>query len=84
MSDFIQNRKITNLQMINKRDLPDIESEVEVFSYDRKITLLLPSLYSEFTGEAMPGIIKSLETVPYVHRLVLSLDRASEKEFESV
>jgi len=84
MSDFIQNRKITNLQMINKRALYDIESEIEVFSYDRKITLLLPSLYSEFTGEAMPRIIKSLETVPYVHRLVLSLDRASEKEFESV
>ncbi|MEA2110270.1 MAG: glycosyl transferase [Pseudomonadota bacterium] len=84
MSDFIQNRKITNLQMINKRALDDIESEIEVFSYDRKITLLLPSLYSEFTGEAMPRIVKMLETVPYVHRLVLSLDRASEKEFEAV
>jgi len=81
MSDFIQNRKITNLQMINKRALYDIESEIEVFSYDRKITLLLPSLYSEFTGEAMPKIVKSLESVPYVHRLVLSLDRANEEEF---
>jgi len=81
MSDFIQNRKITNLQMINKRALYDIESEIEVFSYDRKITLLLPSLYSEFIGEAMPRIVKSLETVPYIHRLVLSLDRANEEEF---
>ena len=84
MSDFIQNCRITNLQIINERALPDIESEIEIFSYDRKITLLLPSLYSEFTGEAMPRIIKILETVPYIHRLVLSLDRASEKEFESV
>ncbi len=84
MSDFIQDRKITNLQMINQRALYDIESEIEVFSYDRKITLLLPSLYSEFDGDAMPKIIRSLENVPYIHRLVLSLDQASEAEFEAV
>ncbi|MBN2333617.1 MAG: glycosyl transferase [Deltaproteobacteria bacterium] len=84
MSDFIQNRKITNLQMLNKRTLMDIESEIEIYAYDRKVTLLLPSLYSEFLGEAMPKIIKQLETIPYLHRIVLSLDRASEEEFVSV
>ncbi len=84
MSDFIQNRKITNLQMINNRSLIDIESEIETYSYDRKITLLLPALYSEFESEAMPRIVKQLEGIPYLQRIVLSLDRASAEQFAAV
>jgi glucosyl-3-phosphoglycerate synthase len=84
MSDFIQNRHITTLQLINQRPLMDIESEIEAFSYDRKITLLLPSLYSEFQTEAMPYIVSSLADIPYLQRIVLSLDRASGEEFRQV
>ena len=84
MSDFIQNREITTLQLLRNRPLMEIESELETFSYDRKITLLLPALYSEFEGPAMPKIISHLSTIPYIHRIVLSLDQADRKQFESV
>ena len=84
MSDFIQNCEITTLQLLRNRPLMEIESELEIFSYDRKITLLLPALYSEFEGPAMPKIISHLSTIPYIHRIVLSLDRADRQQFESV
>jgi len=71
MSDFIQNSEITTLQLLRNRPLMEIEAELETFSYDRKITLLLPSLYSEFEGPAMPKIISHLSTIPYIHRIVL-------------
>ncbi|MEA1924016.1 MAG: glycosyl transferase [Pseudomonadota bacterium] len=84
MSDFIQNSEITTLQLLRNRPLMEIEAELEIFSYDRKITLLLPALYSEFEGPAMPKIISHLSTIPYIHRIVLSLDRADRQQFESV
>ena len=84
MSDFIQNSEITTLQLLRNRPLMEIEAELETFSYDRKITLLLPALYSEFEGPAMPKIISHLSTIPYIHRIVLSLDRADRKQFDYV
>ncbi|MEA3333235.1 MAG: glycosyl transferase [Pseudomonadota bacterium] len=84
MSDFIQNSGITTLQLLRNRPLTEIEAELESFSCDRKITLLLPALYSEFEGPAMPKIISHLSTIPYIHRIVLSLDRADHKQFASV
>jgi glucosyl-3-phosphoglycerate synthase len=44
--------------------------------------LLLPALFSEFETPAMPRIIEELKDVGYLHRIVLSLDRATEKDFK--
>ena len=45
------------------------------------MVLLLPALVTEFDGAAMPRIIEELKGVDYLDRIVLSLDRADETQF---
>lgn len=82
MADFIQNTMITTLQKLVNRSPAEIEAEILTFARERRLTLLLPALYSEFHGPAMPRILDELRQIPYIHRIVLSLDRAGRPEFE--
>jgi glucosyl-3-phosphoglycerate synthase len=84
MADFFQNGVITTLQKLKERDISEIEDELRKFSQNRnrKIVLLLPALYSEFEGPAMPKIIEELKKVDYLYKIVLSLDKADEEQFK--
>ena len=84
MSDFYQTGIITTLHQLGKPSLERLESELYGFSKVRPIALVLPSLYSEFEGPAMPGIVQELAKVKYLNEIVLVLDKASEKEFQKV
>ncbi|TNF84969.1 MAG: glycosyl transferase [Acidobacteria bacterium] len=84
MADFFQNGIIATLQKLKERPLQAMEEELQRFSEEQKIALLLPALYSEFEGEAMPAIIQELEGADYLHRIILSLDRADREQFEDV
>lgn len=81
MTDFWQQGTITVLQRLKNRPVEDLEAEIEAIVRRRKIVLLLPALYSEFETPAMPRIIDELKRVPYLHRVVLSLDRADRAQF---
>ena len=84
MSDFYQTGIITTLHQIGSSSLERIESELREFARSRPIALVLPALYSEFEGPAMPGIVQELAKVKYLHEIVLVLDKASEKDFTRV
>ncbi|OFE12696.1 glycosyl transferase [Pseudohongiella acticola] len=81
MGDFHQNGVITTLHNLSNRPLAELEYELEVFSKMRPMTLILPSLYSELQGPALPNIIKELSQVPYLSQIVIGLDRANEAEY---
>ncbi|MBW6486458.1 MAG: glycosyl transferase [Syntrophobacterales bacterium] len=81
MADFCQNGVITTLQKLGNRSAGEIDLELKKVSDERKMVLLLPALFSEFKGPAMPKIIKELKGIDYLHRIVLSLDRADEAQF---
>jgi glucosyl-3-phosphoglycerate synthase len=81
MSDFFQNGLVTTLHNLSRRPLVDLERELQQFSRKRPMSLILPSLYSEFSGPALPGIISHLQQVPYLNELVMGLDRATEEEY---
>ncbi len=82
MADFFQNGVITTLQKLKERPLKELEDELRTFARRRRnIVLLLPALYSEFEGKAMPKIIKELEKADYLYKIVLSLDRADKEQF---
>lgn len=83
MADFWQHGAITVLQRLKNRPVVDLEAEIEKIAKKRKIVLLLPALYSEFQTPAMPRIIDELKHVRYLHKVVLSLDRAGLNEFRS-
>lgn len=80
--DFFQSGVITTLQKLNDRPIEDIEAELEKHSRRQRIALILPALFSEFEGDAMPSIIDELAGAGYLDRIVLSLDGADEDQFE--
>jgi len=84
MADFCQNGVITTLQRLKERPIEDMERELKAISRKRKMVLLLPALVTEFSGTAMPRIIDELKKVDYLDRIVLSLDRADEKQFNRI
>ena len=84
MADFFQNGVISTLQKLTERPVEEIEEEMKRLAGRQKICLILPSLYSEFEGPAMPRIVEELKGGDFLHRIVLSLDRASEEQFRKV
>lgn len=84
MSDFYQSGIVATMHQIGKPSLDRLETELLQFSKTRPIALVLPALYSEFEGPAMPGIVQELSKVKYLNEIVLVLDKASEQEFSRV
>ncbi|MGR3364452.1 MAG: glycosyl transferase, partial [Maritimibacter harenae] len=78
MADFHQNGNITTLHNLRSRGVEELNYELSAFAQTRKISLILPSLFSELEGPALPHILDELSKVPYLHRIVIGLDRADE------
>lgn len=81
MADFHQNGIITTLHNLGKRSLEELESELNRFSKQRPMALILPSLFSELETEALPKIIDELSKVTYLSHIIIGLDRADEAQY---
>ncbi|MAI88296.1 MAG: glycosyl transferase [Candidatus Marinimicrobia bacterium] len=81
MSDFHQNGIITTFHNFRTKNLDYIENELENFSKQRPMQLILPSLYSELSGSALPDIVNKLKKVKYLDQITIGLDNANEDEF---
>lgn len=82
MSDFMQNGVITTLHRLGDRPLEELEAELQSFSRSRPMTLVLPSLFSELEGPALPRIIEDLAKAPYLQEIIIGLDRADAAKFD--
>ena len=82
MSDFFQNGDISTLHRLAENRLQSMEEELLLFSRQRPMTLVLPSLYSELEGLALKNIINEVSKAPYLNEIVIGLDRATEKQFD--
>ncbi|OIQ42832.1 MAG: glycosyl transferase [Roseobacter sp. MedPE-SWde] len=81
MADFHQNGNITTLHNLRTRSVDELTYELESFAANRNISLVLPCLYSELETDAMPKILDELAKVPYLHRIIIGLDRADEAQY---
>lgn len=81
MADFHQNGNITTLHNLRTRSVDELTYELESFAAKRNISLVLPCLYSELETDAMPKILDELAKVPYLHRIIIGLDRADEAQY---
>lgn len=81
MADFHQNGNITTLHNLRTRSVDELTYELESFASNRNISLVLPCLYSELETDAMPKILDELAKVPYLHRIIIGLDRADEAQY---
>ena len=80
MSDFYQTGIITTLHQLGKLSLERLEADLLRFSKVKPVALVLPALYSEFEGPAMPVILQELTKVKYLNEIVLTLDQASKEQ----
>jgi glucosyl-3-phosphoglycerate synthase len=82
MADFYQNGIVTTLHNLVDRPVEDLEKELMGFSKSRPMGLILPSLFSELEGKALPATIEHIKKVPYLHQIVIGLDRADQSQFK--
>ena len=82
MGDFYQNGIITTLHNLSDRPVEQLESELLEFSTQRPMGLILPSLFSELEGQALPAIVDELVKVPYLSEIVIGLDRADQQQYQ--
>ena len=82
MSDYKQTGPITTLHRLPGASLEKIENELRGISKRNPMTLILPSLFSELEGPALPGIIDELQHADYINEIVIGLDQADKKQFE--
>lgn len=81
MSDFYQTGVITTLHRLKQNSIDRLEQDLERFSRNRPIGLVLPALYSEFETPAMQTIVPELRKVKYLERIVLVLGRATREQY---
>ena len=79
--DFFQNGTITTLHKLRRRPIEDMETELRRFSTERPMALILPSLYSELEGPALPKIVEELKPASYISDIIVGLDQADEQQF---
>ena len=60
MADFHQNGIITTLHRLGERPIDALEAELRRFGRRRPMSLVLPCLYSELEGDALPAIVDQL------------------------
>ena len=80
MSEFSQNGVVATLHDFSNRDLKDLERDLKKFSKDRKMELILPCLYSELEGTALPNIVSEISKTNYLNHIIIGLDRANEEQ----
>ena len=81
ISDFYQNGLVATLHNFSQRKIEELEKDILEFSKFRPITLILPSLYSEIKGKALPNIVNEISKINYLQNIVIGLDKADESEF---
>ena len=81
MADFHQNGNIATLHNLRSTSAEAMAQEVASFAHTRRISLILPSLYSELEKPALGAILDELSKLPYLHRIIIGLDRADEAQF---
>ena len=80
--DFFQNGSVTTLHKLCRRPIEEMEAELEGFAAERPMALILPSLYSELEGEALPRIVEELKHANYIGDIIVGLDQADERQFQ--
>ena len=80
MGDFSQNGIVSTLHDFNTKSTDEIEKELLKFSKERKMELILPCLYSELEGEALPKIVSEISKTKYLNHIIIGLDKANETQ----
>ncbi|UCD56341.1 MAG: glycosyl transferase [Candidatus Hydrogenedentota bacterium] len=80
MSDFYQTGIVSTLHRLGDSNIGELEMELERFSRERPISLVLPVTYSDLHSPACKNIFRELSTVRYVKEFVVALGLTDKEE----
>ena len=80
MGEFSQNGVVANLHDFSTRTTDQIEKDLEKFSKTRPMELILPCLYSELEGDALPKIVNEISKTKYLNHIIIGLDKANNSQ----
>ncbi len=83
MGDFYQNGFVATLHNLRARPYEELEQQLAKFSKRRPIGLIIPSLYSELSRQALKDIVEVLKDIPYISEIVIGLDQADEAQYKN-
>lgn len=82
MSDFYQTGVVATFHRLGPNNLEKIEEELVLFTEERPMVLILPSLLSELQGEALAEIVSQLKSVRYLREVVVTLGPTDAEGFQ--
>ena len=88
MGSFYQNGNVANLHDFSygtsaNDNYQKLEKDLIEFSNTNPMELILPCLFSEIKGKALPNIIDEINKTRFLNHLVIGLDRANKEEYKS-
>lgn len=82
MSDFFQTGAIATLHRLGHTSLDRMEDELEEFSRESPIALVLPCHIKELGTKALKVIVRELQDVRYLKQIIVGIDHASQRQFQ--
>ena len=67
-------------QVFKIRKTEEFEKELKHISNNKNLELILPCLYSELEGKALPKIIEEINKTNYLNHIIIGLDKANEEQ----
>ena len=85
MGSFYQNGIVDNLHDFSygsssENNYKKLENELVQFSKDNPMELILPSLFSEINGSALPNIVNEINKTKFLNHVVIGLDKSNSQE----
>jgi glucosyl-3-phosphoglycerate synthase len=82
MSDFHQSGPVTALPRLLTRPVEQLEAAIATLTPKFPVSLVIPMIPSELERPALAGILAELCEVSYLHSLVISLNRATQQDYD--
>lgn len=82
MGDFYQTGSVATFHRLNRDCCSNLETELLNISRKRRITLVLPSLYSEIHRPALQTTLSELKEIKYLRQIVVTLGPATFEQFK--
>ena len=80
MTDFSQDGIVANLHDFKIRETEELEKELYTISKKTNMELILPCLFSELEGKALPKILDEINKTDYINHVIIGLDKANESQ----
>ena len=84
MADFYQHALLPTLHHLATPDASARDAELVELTQKRPVALLLPALYAEVERPALPAILHHVAGVPYISKIVLSMNGMVESQVDRV